>query len=104
MANYQTSLPMVFELAKKVQETGRTKNMFRTFSGTSGEISSYAENVRAAIDGLNDAVCSIGCLMTNLGEFEGDKAHRLGWLLTTIGEMQNVLSNEAFALSERADK
>jgi hypothetical protein len=104
MTNYQTALPAVFELARKVQETGRGKDMSRIFTGTPDEIGSYSENVRCAIDSLNDAVCAIGDLLTGHSAIEADKVERLGWLLTMIGEMQNVLGGEAFALSERTDR
>ncbi|MBP5986917.1 MAG: hypothetical protein KA538_06990 [Azonexus sp.] len=104
MADFQTSLPLVFELARKVQETGRAKDLSRTFSGTEEEISSYHSNLRSAADGLADAVCVIGQLMTKQdGEgLEDDQMFRLGWLLVTIGEMSNVLSGELFAISERS--
>lgn len=104
MADFQTSLPLVFELARKVQETGRAKDLFRTFSGTEEEIFSYHSNLMAAADGLTDAVCVIGSLMTKRdGEgLEEDQASRLGWLLVTIGEMSSVLSSELFAISERS--
>lgn len=104
MSNFQTSLPIAFELARKVQETGRASDLSRKFTGTDDEISSYAENVRISIDGLNDAVCAIGDLMTSGSDIEPHKIERLGWLLLTIGEMQNHLSGEAFALSERVGR
>jgi hypothetical protein len=104
MADFQTSLPMVFELARKVQETGRAKDLSRTFSGTEDEISGYHSNLRAAADGLADAVCVIGELMAqrNGEDFDGPNVERLGWLLVTIGEMSNLLNGELFAISERS--
>jgi hypothetical protein len=104
MADFQTPLPLVFELARKVQETGRAEDLLRTFSGTEEEISSYRSNLMAATDGLADAVCVIGRLMTKKdGEgLEEDQVFRLGWLLVTIGEMSSVLTNELFAISERS--
>lgn len=104
MADYQTSLPLVFELARKVQETGRAQDLSRAFSGTEDEISSYHGNLRAARDGLTDAVCVIGDMMANRSceELPGSSIERLGWLLITIGEISNLLNDELFALSERS--
>ena len=104
MSKYQTALPLVFELARKVQETGRSKDMLRTFSGTEGEISGYHQNLVDASDGLSNAVCAIGELLTNHNEegLEAIQTERLGWLLLTIGEMSTVLNGELFAISERS--
>lgn len=105
MADFQTSLPMVFELARKVQETGRAKNLSRTFSGTDDEISGYQNNLKGAADGLADAVCVIGELMAqrNGEDLDESNVSRLGWLLVTIGEMSSLLNDELFAISERAN-
>lgn len=104
MADFQTSLPLVFELARKVQETGRAKDLSRTFSGTEEEISAYHSNLRAAGNDLTDAVCVIGRLMTKqIGEgLDKGEVFRLGCLLLTIGEMSDVISDELFAISERS--
>lgn len=104
MADFQTALPIVFELSRKVQETGRSKDMSRTFSGTEAEISSYETNLVTASEGLSDAVLAIGELMTKCDRegLEADQAKRLGWLLMTVGELSSVLNGELFAISERS--
>lgn len=107
MTNPMTALPIVLELARKVQETGRDKSLNRIFSGTADEVDCYAENVRTAQDSIAEAIKAIGELMAIFPEpelAEAQTVSRIGWALVMLAEMSGSLAGEAFALSERVPR